>query len=201
MLFTGGHAPVTWTVGTGTLPPGLTLNATTGILSGRPTTVGNYAFTVRVTDADNTTAVSSPLNLSIAMGPLGVIDTGALTAGTTGALYSYLLRGTGGTTPYKWAINSGTLPTGLTLNEGTGTITGILTTPGQYNFVIRIIDATGASALSDPLRIVVTAGLLSVITTGDLPSAQVNVDYAYTLVHKAPERVKHGERIGPNPVK
>ena len=29
----------------------------------------------------------------------------------------------------------------------------------------------------------------------------MGVDYAYTLVHKAPERVKHGERIGPNPAK
>lgn len=29
----------------------------------------------------------------------------------------------------------------------------------------------------------------------------MGVDYAYTLVHKAPERVPHGERIGPNPAK
>ncbi len=29
----------------------------------------------------------------------------------------------------------------------------------------------------------------------------MGVDYAYTMVHKAPERVKHGERIGPNPAK
>jgi len=29
----------------------------------------------------------------------------------------------------------------------------------------------------------------------------MGVDYAYTLVHKAPERIKHGERIGPNPAK
>ena len=29
----------------------------------------------------------------------------------------------------------------------------------------------------------------------------MGVDYAYTMVHKAPERVKHGERIGPKPAK
>lgn len=29
----------------------------------------------------------------------------------------------------------------------------------------------------------------------------MGVDYAYTMVHKSPERVKHGERIGPNPAK
>ncbi|UDW83467.1 hydrolase [Pasteurella canis] len=29
----------------------------------------------------------------------------------------------------------------------------------------------------------------------------MGVDYAYTMVHKAPERVEHGERIGPNPAK
>lgn len=182
LFFTGGHAPVTWAVASGTLPPGLALNAGTGILAGRPAAVGNYTFTVRITDASNTTAVSSPLNLSIAMGPLGVIDTGTIAAGATGVNYSYLLRGTGGTTPYIWVVDSGALPLGLALNPATGAITGKPTIPGSYDFVIKLTDSTSAFALSDPLRIVVTAGPLSVVTAGDLTAAQVNHDYLFTLL-------------------
>src|SRR5581483_2032143 len=110
-----------------------------------------------------------------------VIDTGALTAAVTGVDYAYTLRGTGGTTPYRWAVNSGALPTGLTLNTTTGVISGRPTVAGTFNFVIKITDNTSASALSDPLRIVVAVGPLVVLTTGDLPAAQVNVDYAFTL--------------------
>jgi Putative Ig domain/Bacterial Ig domain len=182
LFFTGGTPPVSWSLNSGALPPGLTLNATSGVLSGRPTTVGNYTFTVRVTDATNTSAVSSALNLAVTMGPLGVIDTGSLPGGTTGVGYAYQLRGTGGTPPYSWTVSSGALPTGVTLGQSTGLLSGKPTIPGQYNFVIKITDATAASALSDPLRITVAAGPLSVVTTGDLTPAQVNVDYSFTLV-------------------
>jgi hypothetical protein len=180
LFFTGGHPPVTWAYNSGTLPPGLSVS-TSGVLSGRPTTAGNYTFTVRVTDSDNTIAVSTSLTLEVDVGPLGVIDTGTLTGGMTGANYSYLLRGTGGMTPYTWAINSGALPTGLSLNATTGAITGLPTVPGTYNFVIKLTDSTTAFALSDPLRIIVTAGPLVVLTTGDLTAGKVNVDYSYTL--------------------
>lgn len=48
----GGTAPYTFSSG-GTLPPGLTLNSTTGLLSGTPTTAGSYTFTVSCTDSGN----------------------------------------------------------------------------------------------------------------------------------------------------
>ena len=46
----GGASPYTYTLNSGALPPGLTLNANTGTLSGNPTTQGTYNFTVRATD-------------------------------------------------------------------------------------------------------------------------------------------------------
>ncbi|MEN3332321.1 MAG: hypothetical protein V7641_1686 [Blastocatellia bacterium] len=182
LFFTGGHPPVMWSVNSGTLPPGLALNANTGVLAGRPATVGNYTFTVRVTDSTNTSATSSALTLEIDLGPLGVIDTSTLLAGATGVNYAYPLRGTGGTMPYTWDIDNGLLPLGLALNPTTGAITGKPKLPGSYDFVIKLTDSTSAFALSDPLRIVVTSGPLSVVTLGDLTAAQVNVDYAFTLL-------------------
>ena len=50
LTVTGGTSPYTWSVSSGTLPPGLTLGASTGLLSGTPTTAGSYSFTVKVTD-------------------------------------------------------------------------------------------------------------------------------------------------------
>jgi hypothetical protein len=48
---TGGVPPYGWSVLTGSLPPGLTLNGTTGVISGRPTTVGTWSFIVEVRDS------------------------------------------------------------------------------------------------------------------------------------------------------
>lgn len=50
---TGGTAPYSWAIQTGTLPPGLTLASMTGVISGTPTAPGTYPFSVRVTDTDN----------------------------------------------------------------------------------------------------------------------------------------------------
>ena len=47
----GGVAPFTWKLNSGQLPPGLTLGATSGVLSGVPTTPGTYQFAVRLTDS------------------------------------------------------------------------------------------------------------------------------------------------------
>jgi hypothetical protein len=63
LIVNGGLAPFTWTVTTGTLPAGLTLGPTTGVISGVPTgPSGSFPITVQVTDADSNTASA---NLSI----------------------------------------------------------------------------------------------------------------------------------------
>lgn len=53
----GGLAPFTWSIVSGSLPPGLNLSATTGELTGTPTTLGKYSFTIKVTDALGTSDI------------------------------------------------------------------------------------------------------------------------------------------------
>ncbi|MGB2986978.1 MAG: Ig domain-containing protein [Phycisphaerae bacterium] len=48
---TGGTAPITWSLDTGSLPPGLNLNATTGAITGTPTQAGTFAFTMEAQDS------------------------------------------------------------------------------------------------------------------------------------------------------
>lgn len=61
---TGGISPYTWGF-SGTLPPGVSLNTSSGVLSGTPTTAGNYNFTINVTDTNGRTGAIS-YNMSIA---------------------------------------------------------------------------------------------------------------------------------------
>jgi hypothetical protein len=53
LLATGGVLPYTWSIVSGTLPPGLSLNRTIGLISGNPTTIGSSTFRVRVTDSSS----------------------------------------------------------------------------------------------------------------------------------------------------
>jgi uncharacterized repeat protein (TIGR01451 family) len=90
LIVTGGTAPFVWSVSVGTLPPGLALNATSGVLSGLPTMGGSFPFTVRVTDASALTATQSVTlviesfsGLSISVPELATLGTTYADAGTT----------------------------------------------------------------------------------------------------------------------
>ena len=56
----GGKAPYTWSMVGGTMPGGLNLNPTTGILSGTPKASGSYSFTLRVTDSTTSRPLTAP---------------------------------------------------------------------------------------------------------------------------------------------
>jgi hypothetical protein len=48
---TGGQTPYAWSLASGTLPPGLSLNGSSGVIAGRATATGTWSFTVQVRDA------------------------------------------------------------------------------------------------------------------------------------------------------
>src|SRR4029434_4878786 len=105
----------------GSLPPGLTLGASTGAITGTPTASGQYSFTVQAQDSAASTQIAiSPLNISIAAAAAPQITTSALPSGTAQLAYSAPLAATGGTPPYSWSIVSGSLPSGLALWASTG---------------------------------------------------------------------------------
>ena len=79
----------------------------------------------------------------------------SLAEGTVSSTYSQTLQATGGISPYNWNINSGSLPTGLTLNGATGVISGTPTTLGTFNFTIQASDASSpAKTATKALQII-----------------------------------------------
>jgi hypothetical protein len=181
LFFIGGKPPVQWSIASGTLPAGLSLNSTTGIVSGKPTQVGIFTFQARVTDSEQQTATSNQLRIIITAGPLVVISNGAQPPGQTGVNYSLQLQGAGGVQPYTWSVAGGSLPPGLSLNTFSGAITGKPTEVGTFNFTVRIADPTTANVISGTLTIVITAGPLAITSVGDLTGGKVNFDYSHQL--------------------
>jgi putative Ig domain-containing protein len=184
LLFTGGHPPRTWSMGTGSLPPGLSLGTVSGVISGTPTLVGTYSFTVQLTDSTQLTVTSQTLRITVVPGPLRVVTSGDLTRGGVGTSYSYTLVGAGGLAPYTWAIASGALPAGLSLNQNSGVISGTPTQYGTFSFTVGLTDSQHPpfTAPSGTLRIIVDPAPLIITSSGDLTNGRINVAYSYQLV-------------------
>ena len=142
----GGTAPYTFTVTSGTLPAGLTLTPA-GVLSGTPTTAGSSTITIRGTDANGCfgertytiVIAAAPVCPTISISPPTVPN------GQVGVAYSQTLTASGGTAPYTFTVASGTLPAGLTVTPA-GVLAGTPTTAGSATFTIRATDANGCFA-------------------------------------------------------
>lgn len=156
----GGTSPYAWLITAGSLPGGLTLDPSTGIIGGIPTVLGTANFTLQCTDSAATPAVvTKPLSITVA--PAGgtlAITTTTLPGGSVGSAYSSTLAATGGTTPYSWSISGGTLPGGLTLTQPSGLISGTPGAPGTANFTVMVTDSsTPAQTDTQALTLAVAA--------------------------------------------
>jgi hypothetical protein len=181
---TGGTAPYTWSLTSGTLPAGLSLNASTGAITGTPTaTASAIALTFTVTDSGSPAqSQSASLTLTINVAPLAIATTSSLPNGQVGAAYSTNLAATGGTPPYTWSLTSGTLPAGLSLNSTTGAITGNPTATANAIALIFKVTDSGSPAQSQSASLTLTIDPPAlVITTTSLPNGQVNSAYNTSL--------------------
>ena len=128
----GGSVPYTWSVSSGSLPPGLALNAASGALTGTPSALGTFSFTVKVGDASTpalvtTKALSIPVASTVAVSSIwsgsavpGLVDGGADNAVELGVKFRSDVAGNiAGVRFYKAAANTGTHVGNLWTGTGT----------------------------------------------------------------------------------
>jgi len=154
----GGIQPYAWSITAGSLPQGLSLNGSTGVISGTPSQSQTAYFTVQVLDSqDPPDSDTQALSITISSyAPLDITTT-SLPNARRGRAYSQTLQATGGLTPYTWSLASGSLPPGLALGPSTGVISGSATSTGTWPFTARVTDSQSPPATDDqPLSITVT---------------------------------------------
>ncbi len=147
-----GTPPYTFAKTSGSFPTGLSLDTTSGLLSGTPTTAGAFTFAVTVTDFQGNTSdpVSCTITIAIA------ITCPPATTANIFEPYSSNIGTSGDTPPDTFSITSGALPTGLSLNTSTGNIHGAPTVLGVFNFTVHVVDADGNTG-SQPCTITIIA--------------------------------------------
>lgn len=178
----GSHSSYSWSLLSGSLPPGLGLSPTgtpdTSIM-GVPTSPGLFAFTLQVQDSAGAAATRA---LSIQVNNAISISTTSLLSAEQSKPYSAAILTSGGTgTGYSWSITTGSLPPGLTLaSSGTPgtTISGTPTVQGSFNFTLACTDSALVTA-SRSLTLNVVPPLA--ITSGTLVGAGLGKNYSQNL--------------------
>jgi len=135
-----GGVPV-WSLEEGDIPPGMSINSVTGEITGTPTALGSYRFTIR--GDDPLSGYSSSKEYTVTINATPQIGASILPDGIVGRDYNGQITASGGSEPLRWSIR-GNLPEGVTLDNNTGMISGRLVVPGIYEFTATIKDANGA---------------------------------------------------------
>jgi hypothetical protein len=162
----------------GTLPPGLTVNPATGRLSGISTQVGLFSFTVTAMACG--CSGSRTYSLAIVC-PSITLTPASLPSAVTGMAYSQLITANPTGTGYSYAVNSGTLPTGLSLNSVTGALSGTPLSAGNYSFAITTT-GVGLCTGTRAYNLLVTSTCTTItVNPASLPQGTLGTLYSQTV--------------------
>lgn len=167
---TANNSPVTY--GATGLPVGLTINTTTGRISGTPTTAGVTNVTIRA--IGNSTATDT-LVITVSQGGPVITNSPATSSGQTGVAFSFQIQATNSPTSY----NATPLPAGLSINTVTGHISGTptATTSGAMTVNLSATNASGTG--TGTLALTITA--LPTITSPLTASGSVGQAFTYQI--------------------
>jgi uncharacterized repeat protein (TIGR03803 family) len=182
----GGVAPFTWSTVSGALPAGLLLDQSSGTISGTPTAVGSFSFTVQLTNSEATPkTATAALNITVVHAPLVTPTTtltfspSTVTFGTSSVLTATVSGVAGVPTPagtVQFSFNNSNLGDPVDLVNGIATLAAPSpTTTGSYgvtaaysgdsNYTPGAI-ATGTLLVTAPTTAAITATPISIAITG-----------------------------------
>ncbi|MBQ7216513.1 MAG: putative Ig domain-containing protein [Synergistaceae bacterium] len=139
-----GSTPITWTLLSGSLPAGLTLDSA-GSISGTPTTSGAFSFTAQATNSAGSSAKLFTILVPFSADRSPKITTDSLNTAYTNSPYGFKLTASG-TTPLTWSLASGSsLPDGLTLTTS-GYIYGTPSTADTTAFTVCAANSAGTAS-------------------------------------------------------
>ena len=173
---TGFTGPITYSITGGTLPPGLTLNTTTGVISGTPTTATSSVFTPTIAASAQGGTEFWQNVLEIEILPLLSYPPANPTLGTP---FSLTPTVSPTVTPGTFSVVGGALPTGLSLNPTTGVISGTPIT--QLSSLVTIQFATGTGHVQTASANVLIA-LRGYAITFSYPPSTATIGRPFNLV-------------------
>lgn len=153
-------------ISAGALPDGLKIDPKTGTISGTPTKIGTFTFTIQ--KANKVGEFSKEFTLVIAYA-VPTITTEKLEVAQKGVSYYQQLLGAGGGSTYS--LSSGALPDGLTLNSTTGIIRGTANTVGTYPITVTKTNESGSAQKSFNLEVKLAVPVFlssSILSRGNL---------------------------------
>lgn len=174
-LETEGRDPQTWSIDDGSLPPGLTLDDDSGVISGTPTRPGDYDFTVAVFDSSTNRRSGARAYALTVIERLETPDT--LASGRVGRAYNQRIEVDGGVPPYDVEVNF--LPAGLEFDESSRRITGTpLNEDRDLEIEVRVRDSGSPRQVIAQVVSLPIAPMPVRITTAELDEATVGDSYS-----------------------
>ena len=168
-----GFPAPTFAVTTGTLPSGVTLNSTTGVLSGTPAATGVTSVTITATNAVSNATQSFTLTANA-----GPVITSANSTGfvaTVAGTFTVTASGY----PAPTFTETGALPAGITLNATTGVLSGTTTAAGTYVIALKATNGVGSGGTQVFTLTVATA--VPTFTSASSGTAVAGTPYSFTI--------------------
>lgn len=177
----GGNGAYSYAMTAGSLPAGVTFDAATATISGTPTASGTFNFTIEATDQTTPAGSGSQAYSLVIAAPTITLNPTTLTNGMAGTAYSQTLSASGGNGAYTYALTAGNLPTGVTFDAASATISGTPTASGTFNFTIGATDQTTPAGSGSQAYSLVIAPPTITISPTTLPDGAVTAAYSQTI--------------------